>query len=93
MKDIEPKRPENLGPIAGEILDRLKNVPEAGNFVIGGGVALIATSRRVLRTTSMHGGRKTPTPVNEPRRSIEFARSREKWLGQRISTSSSGRYR
>lgn len=36
----EPKVPENLNPMAREILDRLKGRPEAHAIVLGGGVAL-----------------------------------------------------
>lgn len=40
MKSIEPKRPENLNPLASDVLARLRETSEAANLVIGGGVAL-----------------------------------------------------
>jgi hypothetical protein len=40
MKPLVPQRPENLDPIAENMLDRLRQAPEASNIVIGGGVAL-----------------------------------------------------
>jgi hypothetical protein len=40
MKPIRPARPQNLDPIASEMLARLQVVPEASKVVIGGGVAI-----------------------------------------------------
>lgn len=40
MQNPEPKRPEILHPLAGEILEQLKSHPASGEIILGGGVAL-----------------------------------------------------
>jgi hypothetical protein len=40
MRDIRPTPPKNLNPYARELLEALAGHPEAGQIVLGGGVAL-----------------------------------------------------
>jgi hypothetical protein len=40
LYQMAPQRPSNLHPLTEELLDRLKEHPEASEIVIGGGVAL-----------------------------------------------------
>jgi hypothetical protein len=40
MREVVPKRPQNLNPYARELLDALQGHSEAADIVLGGGVAL-----------------------------------------------------
>lgn len=40
MREVRPKRPQNLNPYARELLDALEGHAEAADIVLGGGVAL-----------------------------------------------------